>query len=293
MSDRGVVYDLGYKPHDGPRLGRSAAVAATIRDGVRRVLGIRRKAKRKVLPWLLFSIALLPAVVFVGLIFLSNQIAAGEIIDTPFANAASYFDIASTTVLLFCALAGPELLVPDRVDGVLAVYSSRPMTVLDYLGARAAALAICVGAFLIVPQLLLYVGLAALEPGGFAGNLVGEWLELVRVIGASVVFLLAYGAPALLIAVFAKRVAAATGVYLGTMFALSAAAEGFADTGTRWAALFGLAEHPAVVRDAIFDRSSDLLLTRQGFDWWVSLAIILAVAVATITVAVRRYRSLM
>jgi ABC-2 type transport system permease protein len=293
MSDRGVVYDLGYKPHEGPRLGRSAAVAATVRDGVRRVFGIRRKAKRKVLPWLLFSIALLPAVVFVGLTFLTNQIAAGEIIDTPFANAASYFDIASTTVLLFCALAGPELLVPDRMDGVLAVYSSRPMTVLDYLGARAGALAISVGAFLIIPQLLLYVGLAALEPGGFAGNLVGDWLELVRVIGTTVVYLLAFGAPALLIAVFAKRVAAATGVYLGVMFALTAASEGFAESGTRWAALFSLAEHPAVVRDAIFDRTSELVLTRQGFDWWWSLAIILGLAVVTMAVAVRRYRSLM
>lgn len=293
MTDRGVVYDLGYKPHDGPRLGRPAAVAATVRDGVRRVFGIRRHAKRKVLPWLLFSIALLPAVVFVGLAFLTNQIAAGEIVDTPFANAASYFDIASTTVLLFCALAGPELLVPDRVDGVLAVYSSRPMTVLDYLGARAGALALAVGGFLIVPQLLLYVGLAAVEPGGFAANLVGEWLELVRVLAATVVYLLAYGAPALLIAVFAKRLAPATGVYLGTMFALSAAADGFAASGTRWAALFSLADHPAVVRAAIFDQRFDLLPSQQGFDWWVSLLIILGVAAATIAVAVRRYRSLM
>jgi hypothetical protein len=35
------------------------------------------------------------------------------------------------------------------------------------------------------------------------------------------------------------------------------------------------------------------VLTRQGFDWWVSLAIILGLTVVTMIVAVRRYRSLM
>ena len=73
MTDKGVVYDLGYKPHDGPRLGRSAAIRATIRDGLRRMFGIRRRARKKILPWMLFIIALLPAIVFVGLVFLTLE----------------------------------------------------------------------------------------------------------------------------------------------------------------------------------------------------------------------------
>jgi len=293
MSGRGVVYDLGYQPHDGPRLGRSAAVSSTVGDGVRRIFGMRRRARKKILPWMLFGVALLPAVVFVGFTFLSSQLVPGELIDTPWADASSYFDLAAGTVLLFCALAAPELLIPDRMDGVLSVYSSRPMTVLDYLGARAGALAIAFGGFLIAPQLLMYVGFAALEPGGFAGNLLGNWLDLVRVIASTAVYLVALGAPAFLVSVFTKRPAVATGVFLGGMFAVNAVATGFAEAGTRWAALLSLPSHPALVRDAIFDRTSTNLISQQGFDWWVSAAIIVAVAAVTVVVAVRRYRSLL
>ncbi len=294
MTDQGVVYDLGYRPHEGPRLGRRAAIRATVKDGLRRMFGIRRRARKKVLPFLLFGVALLPAIVFVGLVFLTSQIATGDVIDTPFANHASYFDIAAGTVLLFCALSGPELLIPDRVEGVLAVYSSRPMTVFDYLGARAGALALGVGAFMLVPQLLLYLGFAALGGGGFLSNLVTSSGDLLRIAAATFFYLLAYGAPAFLIAVFAKRLAPATGVYLGAFLGLQAAADGFSSSGTRWAAVAALSDHPSIVRDWIFDRTpTQLVPVRAGLDAWVSLVVIVVVAVVTLLVAVRRYRSLM
>ncbi len=294
MTDQGVVYDLGYKPHEGPRLGRSAAVRATTKDGLRRMFGLRRRARKKILPFLLFGIALLPAVVFVGFVFLTSQIGAGDIVETPFASHAAYFDIAAGTVLLFCALSGPELLIPDRVDGVLAVYSSRPMTVFDYLGARAGALGIGVGLFMLVPQLILYLGFAALREGGFVSNLVTNAEDLFQIILATVVYLLAYGAPAFLVAVYAKRLAPATGVYLGVFFGLQAVADGFTNAGTRWAAVAALADHPGVVRDWIFDRSSaDLVPTRADLAPWVSLVVIVAIAVLALAAAVRRYRSLL
>ena len=70
MSDRtGVVYDLGYQPYEGQRLGRGGAIKAMIKDGLRRTFGIRRKARKKVYPWGLVSLAFLPAAVFVGLSF--------------------------------------------------------------------------------------------------------------------------------------------------------------------------------------------------------------------------------
>ncbi len=63
MSDRiGVVYDLGYAPYDGERLGRRGAFVTTVRDGVFRVFGIRRGARKKILPFLLLGLAILPAV---------------------------------------------------------------------------------------------------------------------------------------------------------------------------------------------------------------------------------------
>jgi ABC-2 type transport system permease protein len=293
VSDQGVVYDLGYKPHDGPRLGRRAAVSATVRDGLRRMFGIRRRARKKILPWLLFAIALLPAIVVVGLVFLTSMIATGDLVETPFASHAAYFDLAGSTVFLFTALSGPELLIPDRVDGVLAVYSSRPMTILDYLGARAAALSLGVAGFLLVPQLLLYIAFAALGGDGFAGELIGNAGQLVRVIAATVVYIVAYGAPAFLVAAYAKRLAPATGIYLAIMFVSTGISAALAESGSQWAAVGAIASHPDAVRDWIFDRGSQSVPAQAGLDPWVSLAVILGIAIATITVAVRRYRRLL
>ena len=146
----GVVYDLGYVPHDGPRLGRGAAVRATIVDGLRRVLGLRRKARKKIFPWTLCS----PSPRFQpssssdwpSLSVSSPRTPSHRSAVTPSTSTS-----AGTMVMIFAALAGPELLIPDRNERVLAVYSSRPMRAIDYLAARGAALGAVVGFFLLVP----------------------------------------------------------------------------------------------------------------------------------------------
>ena len=84
MSDRGAVYDLGYTPYSGERLGRRGAIAATYRDGNYRVLGIKRRARKKILPWSLAILVMVPAVVFVGFSFLLSSFSPDA--DSPFAN---------------------------------------------------------------------------------------------------------------------------------------------------------------------------------------------------------------
>ena len=128
MTDRGAVFDLGYKPHDGDRLGTSGAFRATVKDGLRRVLGLRRKARKKILPFFLLGVALLPAVVFVGLAFFLGEFTPD--VESPFGGYEQYLGLAGTVLLIFSGLAAPELLVPDRIEGVLSVYSSRPLRVL-------------------------------------------------------------------------------------------------------------------------------------------------------------------
>ena len=104
-AEQGAVYDLGYEPYHGDRLGRNGARRTIWADGNRRVLGIRRKARRKIMPWLLVAMALLPAIVFVGIAFV---VPAGVANDFNLADANSnFFQIGGTIVMLFTALAAP------------------------------------------------------------------------------------------------------------------------------------------------------------------------------------------
>ena len=43
-----VIVDRGYRHYEGVRTGRRGAMLAILREGYRRALGLRRKAKRKV-----------------------------------------------------------------------------------------------------------------------------------------------------------------------------------------------------------------------------------------------------
>ena len=50
-SPAGTIYDRGYRHHEGPREGRGRRVRAIAVAGVRRVLGLKRNWKTKVVPW--------------------------------------------------------------------------------------------------------------------------------------------------------------------------------------------------------------------------------------------------
>ncbi len=102
--------------------------------------------------------------VFVGFVFFTSQFAGDTVGDDPVRQPLRLLRPGGgVSVLLFSALAGPELLIPDRSEGVLSIYASRPLTGPDYLAARAGALAIVLAGFMLLPQFLLYFGFAALQ----------------------------------------------------------------------------------------------------------------------------------
>lgn len=296
MTGRGVVYDLGYVPYDGERTGRAGVIRAMVGDGLMRIFGIRRRARRKVLPWLLVALAVLPATVFVGAAFLVQGLDADR---DAFGGYVGYLGVVGNLVLLLVALAAPELIVPDRRHGVLAVYASRPLLPGDYLVARAAALAVALVGFLVVPQLLLLVGNAALEPQGFVAGLTADAGRLPAILGSAAVYAAAYGAPGLLVAGLSSRKAVASGAYLAAMLA----GQGMVRTlvtipripGGRWLALLSPIDHAPVLRDALFGRppSADLLPVAAGLPTWTSAAAVLVVVAASAWVLRARYRRLL
>ncbi len=297
-TEQGAVFDLGYQPHDGPRLGRRGAFLATVRDGVRRILGIRRKARKKLMPWLLFAIAMLPVIAVVGLSFFTDVLLDAQVgNDNPFAGHPQLFTLTSSVFLIFTALAGPELLIPDRVEGVLSVYASRPMRITDYIGARATALAIAAGGFLVVPQLVMYVGLATLDDDGWFSGLVSNIGDVPKILFASLFYLLAYGAPAFLVGMFAKRLGPAWGVYLAVMLLSTAFAVAISEATSgvgRYAALAALSINPDIVMDWIFDRSTFREgITSAGFGPLWSVGVIVGLGLVSWFVGLRKYRSLL
>ena len=293
MTTEGTVYDLGYVPHEGERLGRGAVIRAMIIDGARRSLGLRRKPWAKVLPWGLVAAAIVPAVWLVGLTFV---ISGFEVEDLgPFASPHEFFQFIGTLYMLFVALVTPNLLIPDRRYGVLSVYASRPIRAGDYLTARVTTITILSALYILIPHATMYIGVSALNENGIWAGLTVNASEIPGILGTTVAFIIAYVAPAILISLYVGRVAFATGVYVVVMMMSG----GLADAIPRVSELlvfkilapFSLFFNPFSVRDWFFDEIDDgLPLESVGLEPWVGAIAILVVAAATGVLAVRQYR---
>lgn len=167
----------------------------------------------------------------------------------------------------------------------------------DYVGARFASLLTVVAGFMLIPQILMYIGFAALDDAGFFSSLWSNAADIPRILASTAVFALGYAPLALLVATFANRKAASTGVYLGIVLIGTALVAALVEAtnlpGRRFAALFAVVEHPMHVNDWIWGSSSELMVADQGFDPWVSLLVIVGGAVVAGGTIIWRYRRLM
>lgn len=288
-----VIFDRGYRHYDGPRLGPPGARKAVFKDGVRRVLGLGRKARYKLFPWTLIAIAVIAAAIFIGLHWAIGDLAesAGEGIPT----YGGLFDFYSAISLLFIAFAGPLLLIPDRAKGVLSVYFSRPLTVDGYLGAKVVAFATAVGAFYLIPQLFLHLGLALIADDGFLPYL-GDRLDILWKVPATTLgFVALHGAVVFSLSAVINRTGLSAAAFLGILIATDGVASAVAEVsfnGARWFSLLALDQHPRIIRDYFFENTVDYPAELAGFNPWVS-ALIIGVLVVFAAILVRtRYRRL-
>jgi len=294
VNPKGTVYDLGYARYEGERLGRRVAMRAIVVDGMRRALGLRRKARAKVLPWFLIGSAIVPAVVMVTLTFVVAGFELDQ--DSPFGSHADYFDTIGTLTMLFIALVAPTLLIPDRRHRILAMYASRPVSAADYLLSRGGALVLLSSLFILIPHATLYLGIAGLDAGGLWAGLVRNAPKIPAILGTTVAYVIGYGVPALLVSVYVKRVATATGVYVVAMFLMAGLAEAIPQATDaliyKVVAPLLLFYTPMNVRDALFDASPDpaLPLDKVGLPSWSALAVLVTLTVVTGFLAHRRYR---
>jgi ABC-2 type transport system permease protein len=211
----GSIYDLGYQGYEGPRLGREAAIRALFWHTVRSCYGIGRGGRAKIAPFTLAALAVLPAVVGVGISAVALQMAgqSGEVVDVLEGNSpiryATYHGLVSTLVMLFCAAQAPELLGRDQRFGVLPVYFSRALARLDYAVAKVLGLVVSLWGMVIVPYAVLFIGRVLVAPDPIEG-LSDELPSLAPLLAQSLLTSGLLGAIAMAISAFTPRRAYAT-----------------------------------------------------------------------------------
>ena len=292
MTDQ-IIYDRGYRTYEGPRTGPGGARRAVFADGIRRVLGLGRKARQKIFPWALIAVAVIAAAVFIGLHWAIGNIE--ESLREGIPTYGGLFDFYSAISLLFIALAGPQLLIPDRTSGALSVYFSRPLTSDGYLVAKTGSFAAVVGAIYLVPQFILHIGLALISDDGFLPYLADTADILWKVPLTILAFVAMHGAVVFVLSAVIDRTGIAAAAFLGLLTAGGGIAARVSEAtfpGARWASLLALDQHPRIIRDHFFGDTVPYPAEVAGFGPWTSVIVIAVAAAFAIWFVRRRYRRL-
>jgi ABC-2 type transport system permease protein len=204
-SPAGVIHDIGYQRYRGERLGRRDVFLALYTQGVRTVFGLGRNFKAKIFPWLVAAV-----VAIVGVVVMAIRAQTGEVVVT----YAMFPQVLSTLMVLFVAIAAPELVSRDLHSGVLPLYFSRPLRPADYAMAKLAAL--ITGMVLVFGggQILIFIG-AAFSVKGF-GNVMNELADTGLGIIYTMLYALVFASIAVLIASLLKRRAVAAAAIVGS-----------------------------------------------------------------------------
>lgn len=254
----GAVYDRGYRPYEGQRGGRGASRAALVRLSIRRALGLRRSWRQKVLPWSLLGIATIPAVINVGVKYITRNTPAADVDLITFRDYVG----VSTALLLFIAVTAPDMVCPDRRNRVLPVIFSRPLTGNDYVLAKVGALTAILFGFGFFPQVVLFVGQMLVVEEGALDFLRGNAQVLWQVPVAVALFSLYWATLALALSATTTRRIVGGVALLATVFVSAAVSsilvsaggadvENLFENGSLWG-LLNVLEIPLRITDLVF-----------------------------------------
>jgi ABC-2 type transport system permease protein len=221
------ILDRGYRRYDGPRRGVPGAVRSLAVSSALRALGLRRTLWAKVFPLLSAGIAYVPAVVFVGVAVLLPQNVLDEADVQP--EYQDYYGFITAAIVVFVALVGPEVLCPDRRNGMLGLYLASPLTRGTYLVAKVLAVVPVLAIVTVGPPLLLLIGLSFAEsgPDGVAGFLG----ILARILVSGLAISAAYTAVSLGAASLTDRRAVASAVVILVLLVSSVTATTLVELG--------------------------------------------------------------
>ena len=258
----GTVFDIGYQRYTGRREGRGRARRAIFKDGVRTALGFGRGGRAKVLPWFFISVLAVIGLVFAIVAGAADRLGGpGTAARANLPSHSDFYGIASIIVFVFAAVVAPELLCPDRRNGVIHLYLVRPLTGSDYVVSRwGAFLSVMVGAAWL-PQIILFLGLSAGDPVPLT-YLQKHWLDVPRFLAAGAAIAVYATTLAMLTTSFTTRRAYASVFLVGlfvitTPFTVGLSEEIGGKVG-QWISMFNLTNIPVHVNDVIFGDVSEV-----------------------------------
>lgn len=247
---RGAVYDRGYRPYEGPRGRRGAATLALYKASMRRALGLRRTWRQKVAPFVLLGVVTIPAIVNVGIGYVTrDQFDSFQII-----TYREYVGV-SAALLLFVALVAPDVICPDRRQKVLPLMFARPLLGTDYVIAKVGAISTILFAFSYLPQVVLFVGNMLVSDEAldyFTGHLDVLWKVPLAVVVLSVYYAMIGCA---LSSLTDRRIVAGAsviGLFLLTSISSGVISGDTSIEGGSYGALLNVLAMPLHLRDIIF-----------------------------------------
>ena len=188
----GSVYDLGYRSYEGARLGRAYAILSLYLTSLRGVFGFGRHTSSKILPFGLAVLALIPAVIQLGVV------AVTETVDLEVISPDDYYEFVQWPLALFVAAVAPELVGRDQRNHTLPLYFSRPLLRDDYIFAKMAALSSALLIMALVPQVAIFVGnaMAGSDPTDYLRD---NWRDVFPIVASGAMLSLFWSSIALAI----------------------------------------------------------------------------------------------
>jgi ABC-2 type transport system permease protein len=288
----GAVYDRGYRPYDGPRGGPGASTLALYKASIRRALGLRRSWRQKVAPFVLLAIVTVPAIVNVGVAYLTRDSGFDSI---EIITYREYVGVSSA-LLVFVALTAPDIVCPDRRQRVLPLLFARPLTGAHYVLAKVGAIFSILFAFSFLPQVVLFLGQTLVSDRAF--DYMGDNLEVLWKVPVAAALLAAYYAVVgVAIASLSSRRIVAGASFIGLFLVSSITSAILAgdpeveQIGSA-TALINVLGLPLYIRDLVFlgqiESTSSLGEVENGGLY--AVLIYVAVSAVALAVLLRRYR---